>query len=183
VTGRIIDGTAFAGTPKEKLEKVLHEAGFRYDGKETLYSGKTGKMMKAKIFIGNMYYLKLKYMVSNRLHARASGKVTLLTRQPVEGRAKGGALRLGEMEQQALVAHGASLLLKERYDSDKVIVYICSGCGAMAIKDTIRNRIICPACGGNEIEPIEIPYAFKLLIEELQGLHIMSHFELKNKYE
>ncbi|MCM8789709.1 MAG: DNA-directed RNA polymerase subunit B, partial [Candidatus Omnitrophica bacterium] len=139
LSGKMIDGTAFSGTPREELEKILHEMGFRYDGKETLYSGITGRLIKAKIFIGNMYYLKLKYMVANRMHARASGKVTLLTRQPVEGRAKGGALRLGEMEQQALVAHGASLLLKERYDSDKVIVYICTKCGAMAIKDTIRN--------------------------------------------
>ena len=157
--------------------------GFRYDGKETLYDGITGKLMKARIFIGSMYYLKLKYMVSNKMHARASGKVTLLTRQPIEGRAVGGALRLGEMEQQALVAHGSSLLLKERYDSDKVIVHICTRCGSMAIKDTIHDKIACPSCNSQEIEPVEVSYAFKLLIEELQGLHIQTHFELKNKYE
>ena len=98
----------------QDLEEELRELGFRYDGKETMYDPVSGKMMKAKIFIGSMYYLKLKYMVSNKMHARASGKVQLLTRQPIEGRARGGALRLGEMEQQALVAHGASLLLKER---------------------------------------------------------------------
>jgi len=130
-----------------------------------------------------MYYLKLKYMVSNKMHARASGKVTLLTRQPIEGRAVGGALRLGEMEQQALVAHGSSLLLKERYDSDKVIVHICTKCGAMAIKDAIHNKLVCPICNNQEIEPVEVSYAFKLLVEELQGLHIQAHFELKNKYE
>ena len=181
--GKIIDGTAFSGQSVEELEKQLTEAGFRFDGKETMYHGITGKMMTAKIYIGNMYYLKLKYMVANKMHARASGKVTMLTRQPIEGRSRGGALRLGEMEQQALVAHGSSLLLKERYDSDKVIVHICTKCGAIAIKDTIRNRIICPVCNSNEIEAIEISYAFKLLLEELQGLHIMTHFELKNKYE
>lgn len=181
--GRTIDGTAFSGENMEELEKELKQFGFRYDGKETIYDGITGKMMKAKIYIGNMYYLKLKYMVSNKMHARASGKVTLLTRQPIEGRAIGGALRLGEMEQQALVAHGASLLLKERYDSDKVVIHICTKCGSMALKDTIHDKLICPACGNNEIEPIEISYAFKLLVEELQGLHIATHFELKNKYE
>jgi len=181
--GRTIDGTSFSGESMENLEEELKKLGFRDDGKETLYDGITGKMMKVKIFIGDMYYLKLKYMVSNKMHARASGKVTLLTRQPIEGRAMGGALRLGEMEQQALVAHGSSLLLKERYDSDKVVVYICTKCGAMAIKDTINNKLTCPACNSQEIEPVEMSYAFKLLVEELQGLHIQTHFDLKNKYE
>ena len=183
VSGRNIDGTAFSGESVEKLEQELKEKGFRYDGKETMYDPITGKIMKAKIFIGEMYYLKLKYMVSNKIHARASGKVQLLTRQPIEGRARGGALRLGEMEQEALVAHGASLLLKERYDSDKVVVYVCSKCGALAIKDNIKGKIICVLCGNNEAEPIEISYAFKLLLEELQGLHLFTKFELKNKYE
>jgi len=122
-------------------------------------------------------------MVKNKIHGRASGKVALLTRQPVEGRSRGGALRLGEMEQQALVAHGASLLLKERHDSDKVTLYICSKCGTIALEDTIRNKIICPMCNSEETEPVEVSYAFKLLIEELQGLHMNTQFTLKNKYE
>src|SRR3989344_8993038 len=183
VSGKIVDGTSFSGMTSDELEKTLQEHGFRYDGKETMYDGVTGKQLKAKIFIGDMYYLRLKYMVANKMHVRASGKVALLTRQPVEGRSRGGALRLGEMEQQALAAHGASLLLKERYDSDKVVVHICSKCGAMGIKDNIRNRFICPLCNSNEVEPIEISYAFKLLLEELMSLHILAHFDLKNKYE
>jgi len=122
-------------------------------------------------------------MVANRIHGRASGKIALLTRQPIEGRSRGGALRLGEMEQQALVAHGASLLLKERYDSDKVILHICSECGSIGIEDNIRNKITCPICDSETIDPIEVSYAFKLLLEELQGLHIHTSFELKNKYE
>ncbi len=181
--GKLMDGTGFSGQKIEELEKQLEELGFRGDGKETVYNGVTGEMMKVKIFIGNMYYLKLKYMVSNKIHARASGKVTLLTRQPVEGRAKGGALRLGEMEQQALVAHGASLLLKERYDSDKVVLHICNKCGSIAIEDNIRGRLVCSLCNSQEIEPIEISYAFKLLVDELQSLHIKTKFNLKNKYE
>jgi DNA-directed RNA polymerase beta subunit len=139
--------------------------------------------MDAKIYIGNMYYLKLKYMVKNKMHARASGKVALLTRQPIEGRARGGGLRLGEMEQQALAGHGAALLLKERYDSDKTVIYICKDCGNMTYEDTIRNKIACNICGGNEAEPLEISYAFKLLVDELLGLGIHTSFELKNKYE
>lgn len=181
--GEIIDGTSFSGANKKELESQLEELGFRYDGKETMYNGITGKRMTARIFVGNLYYLKLKYMVANKLHGRASGKIALLTRQPVEGRSRGGALRLGEMEQQALVAHGASLLLKERYDSDKVTLSICTKCGAIAIDDTIRNKIMCPICHSEDVESVEVSYAFKLLIEELQGLHIHTNFELKNKYE
>jgi DNA-directed RNA polymerase subunit B len=181
--GEMVDGTPFVGESKKELEEQLKELGFRYDGKETMFNGITGKRMTSKIFVGDLYYLKLKYMVGNKLHGRASGKVALLTRQPVEGRARGGALRLGEMEQQALVAHGASLLLKERYDSDKVKLHICTKCGAIATEDNIRNKISCPVCGTEEVEPVEVSYAFKLLLEELQGLHIQTKFTLKNKYE
>jgi DNA-directed RNA polymerase beta subunit len=181
--GEIMDGTSFSGEGKEQLEQQLQGLGFRYDGKETMYDGITGKRMDAKIFIGNLYYLKLKYMVANKLHGRASGKVALLTRQPIEGRSRGGALRLGEMEQQALVAHGASLLLKERYDSDKVLLPICTKCGSIALEDNIRDRKICPLCSTEEVESVEVSYAFKLLLEELQGLHIHTNFKLKNKYE
>ncbi len=183
VSGSIFDGSGFSENNVESLENQLKNLGFRYDGKETLYNGITGKIMEVKIFIGTMYYQKLKYMVSNKLHARASGKVTLLTRQPIEGRARGGALRLGEMEQQALVAHGASLLLKERYDSDKVIVPICSKCGNVAIEDNIHDKTYCPLCGSTETENVDISYAFKLLVDEIQGLHLSTKFELKNKYE
>jgi len=183
LSGQIMDATGFSGSNSQGLEDQLKELGFRYDGKETLYNGVTGKMMESKIFVGNMYYLKLKYMVSNKMHARASGKVTLLTRQPIEGRARGGALRLGEMEQQALVAHGASLLLKERYDADKVVIHICSKCGAVAIEDNIRSKVYCPLCGSIEAEPVEVSYAFKLLIDEIQGIHLTTKFDLKNKYE
>ncbi len=181
--GEIIDGTSFSGTSKRELEEQLKNLGFRYDGKETVYNGITGEKMKSKVFIGNLYYLKLKYMVANKIHGRASGKIALLTRQPIEGRARGGALRLGEMEQQALVAHGASLLLKERYESDKVILPVCTLCGTIAIEDNIRNKTYCPICENESVEYIEVSYAFKLLMEELQGLHIHSGFELKNKYE
>jgi len=181
--GEIVDGTSFSGETKKEIEEQMKDLGFRFDGKETMYNGITGKKMESKIFIGSLYYLKLKYMVGNKIHGRASGKIALLTRQPIEGRARGGALRLGEMEQQALVAHGASLLLKERYDSDRVVLPICSKCGSIAVEDTIRNKVVCHACNSEEIEPVEVSYAFKLLVEELQGLHINTQFELKNKYE
>ena len=181
--GETIDGTPFSGVGKKALEIQMKELGFRFDGKETMYNGITGHKMEAKIFVGNLYYLKLRYMVANKIHGRASGKVALLTRQPIEGRSRGGALRLGEMEQQALVAHGAALLLKERYDSDKVVLPICTKCGSIGIDDNLRGKVECPLCNSEEIEYIEVSYAFKLLLEELQGLHIRTSFDLKNKYE
>lgn len=183
LSGRIIDASPFSGEPLESLEENLKKLGFSYNGKETFYHGITGKKMPIKIYVGNMFYLKLKYMVADKMHARASGKIALLTRQPIEGRARGGALRLGEMEQEALVGHGASLLLKERYDSDKVVIHICSKCGSIVIDDQIHKKRVCSLCHSNLIEPIEVSYAFKLLIEELQGLHLLTKFELKNKYE
>jgi len=181
--GRIVDASAFSSETLDSLEENLRKLGFREDGKEVMYNGITGKRMPVKIFIGNMFYLKLKYMVADKLHARASGKIALLTRQPIEGRARGGALRLGEMEQEALVGHGASLLLKERYDSDKVVINLCSKCGSIVIDDQIHNKRVCSLCHSNQVEPVEVSYAFKLLVEELQGLHLLTKFELKNKYE
>jgi len=183
LSGRVIDASAFSGETVDSLENNLKKLGFRQDGKEIMYNGITGKKMPVKIFIGNMFYMKLKYMVADKMHARASGKIALLTRQPIEGRSRGGALRLGEMEQQALVGHGASLLLKERYDSDKVVINICSKCGSIVIDDQIHNKKVCSLCHSNQVEPVEVSYAFKLLIEELQGLHLLTKFELKNKYE
>jgi DNA-directed RNA polymerase subunit B len=183
LSGKVVDASAFSGETIDSLENNLKKLGFRSSGKEVMYNAITGQRMPVKIFVGNMFYLKLKYMVADKMHSRASGKIALLTRQPIEGRARGGALRLGEMEQEALVGHGASLLLKERYDSDKVVLNICTKCGSIVIDDQIHNKKVCSLCHSNQVEPVEVSYAFKLLVEELQGLHLLTKFELKNKYE
>lgn len=183
LSGRLVDGTTFGAESEVELRKELRELGFRESGNETLYNGITGEIFKAEIFIGNMYYLKLKHMVANKLHARASGRIQLLTRQPIEGRGKGGGLRIGEMEKDCFVAHGASLLLKERFDSDKAVVYICSECGMLAILDDYRNKQFCTRCGGNvEVIAIELSYAFKLLLDELKSLCIAPRLNLVSKY-
>ncbi len=183
LSGKTIDGTTFDSTPEEELRKELLELGFREDGTEVMYNGMTGERFKTRIFIGNMYYLKLKYMVKNKLQTRASGKVQLLTRQPVEGKARGGGLRLGEMEKDCLVGHGASLLLKERFDSDKAIIYVCESCGMLGMYDYFKNKKKCSKCGSNvEITPIELSYAFKLLVDELKSLGINSKLNLEEKY-
>jgi len=181
--GEYIDGTIFDSMPEKTLRKFLKEFGFRENGTETLYNGINGKEFEAKIYIGNMYYLKLKHMVSNKLHSRATGKIQLLTRQPIEGRALGGGLRLGEMEKDCFVAHGASLLLKERFDSDKTRLYVCENCGTFAVYDSFKNREYCTKCGSKtKISAIELSYAFKLLIDELKSMCIYPKLILKRKY-
>ena len=183
LNGEYIDATTF-DTPNEgKLREQLLNFGFRDDGTEDMYNGITGEKMQARIFVGNIYYLKLKHMVANKLHARASGRIQLLTRQPIEGRAKGGGLRLGEMEKDCLVAHGASLLLKERFDSDKTVLHVCEGCGLVAVYDSFKNRTYCPRCGSNtKISAVEMSYAFKLLLDELRSLGIYPKLALEGRY-
>jgi len=184
LSGEYIDGTTFDSVPEEELRKQLLTLGFRENGTETMYNGLTGQQFKVKIYIGSIYYLKLKHMVANKLHARASGKVQLLTRQPIEGRAKGGGLRVGEMEKDCLVAHGASLLLKERFDSDKTVLYVCESCGMFAVNDYFKDRKFCSKCGGNvEVNAIELSYAFKLLLDELKALCVYPRLILKSKYK
>jgi DNA-directed RNA polymerase subunit B' len=184
LSGRYIDGTLFAAESEKSLRDELLTLGFRDDGTETFYNGQTGEKMEARIFVGNMYYLRLKHMVANKIHSRARGPIQLLTRQPTEGRAKEGGLRLGEMEKDTFVAHGASLLLKERFDSDKTIVPVCDNCGLVAIKDEFKNKVYCSMCGEDtEVNYIDMSYAFKLLLDELKSLGVYPKMELKNKFE
>lgn len=183
LAGRYIDGTIFQAEPEERLRKELLSLGFRYDGTEIFYNGQTGKMMQARIYVGNMYYLKLKHMVANKIHSRARGPIQLLTRQPTEGRAKEGGLRLGEMEKDTFVAHGASLLLKERFDADRTVVPVCEHCGLIAVKDEFKNKSYCLLCGEDTpINNVEISYAFKLLMDEFKSLCIYPKLNLKSKY-
>lgn len=183
LSGRYVDGTTFDAEPEEALRKELLKLGFRESGVETMYSGITGEEFKTRIYIGNMYYLKLKHMVANKIHSRARGPIQLLTRQPTEGRAKEGGLRLGEMEKDTFVAHGASLLLKERFDSDRTVVPICESCGLVAVRDEYKNKSYCPICGENtEIVNIEMSYAFKLMLDELKSMLIYPKMALENKY-
>ncbi|MFC1728677.1 DNA-directed RNA polymerase subunit B [Nanoarchaeota archaeon] len=183
LAGRYIDGTTFSVEPEEELRKELVNLGFRENGTETLYNGETGEQYTAKIFVGNMYYLRLKHMVANKLHSRARGPIQLLTRQPTEGRAKEGGLRLGEMEKDTFVAHGASLLLKERFDSDQTAVPVCEKCGIIAVYNEFKNQSYCPVCGDDtEISIIEISYAFKLILDELKTLGVYPKLKLKQKY-
>lgn len=182
--GRYVDGTTFDSEPEEVLRKALEKLGFRDDGTEIMYNPITGKQYSVRIYIGNMYYQRLKHMVANKIHSRARGPIQLLTRQPTEGRAKEGGLRLGEMEKDTFVAHGASLLLKERFDSDKTTVPVCEKCGLIAVYDSRKNKSYCPICGDDvEISNIELSYAFKLFMDELRSFGIYPKMILKSEYE
>ena len=173
-----IKGTAFNHIDETEIRKIMKSVGFRDDGKEIMYDGRTGKAFEVMIFTGMSFYLKLDHMVANKLHARARGPVTLLTRQPTEGRAKRGGLRLGEMEQQCLVAHGAALTLKERFDSDQTSVPICINCGLIAIYDKAKNRSLCPVCKESKISWVETSCAFKLLLDEIKSMSIYPKLEV-----
>jgi len=183
LAGRLVDGTLFESEQEDALRDELLNLGFREDGTETFYDGRTGKRMMAKIYVGNMYYLRLRHLVANKIQSRARGPIQLLTRQPTEGKAKEGGLRLGEMEKDTFVAHGASLLLKERFDSDKIVLPICENCGLIAIEDHYKNKKYCLMCGEDiEINYIEMSYAFKLLLDEFRSMGVYSRLNLMNKY-
>ena len=183
LSARYVDGTTFDAEPEEQLRKELLSMGFKENGTETMYNGITGEQFQAKVFIGNMYYLKLKHMVANKIHSRARGPIQLLTRQPTEGRAKEGGLRLGEMEKDTFVAHGASLLLKERFDSDKVIVPICEKSGLIGYVDARKGKAISPIFGeDSDMSYVEMSYAFKLLLDELKSIGVYPKIELENKF-
>lgn len=179
LSGRYICSPAFNPVPEKEVRGLLESFGFRNDGKETMYEGRSGRKFDAQIFIGNCFYQKLDHLVSNKIHARSRGPVTLLTKQPTEGRSKEGGLRLGEMEKDCLIAHGAALVLKERFDSDKTVVSICSECGLVAIFDRIKNKKYCSVCGESKIIDVEMSYAFKLMLDELKSMLIYPKIVLK----
>lgn len=185
--GCTIDGTAYEQINIDNIKQKLRDMKLDDSGKETLVNGITGRTINKKITIGPTYYLRLKHMVNDKIHARAKGPLTSLTRQPLEGRAKDGGLRFGEMERDCMIAHGITRFLKEKTVevSDKFYIYVCVTCGLFAqrqkksspadYRSTPNDVYICVKCNTKAIiKRTAMPYAFKLLIQEMMALGIES---------
>ncbi|GAA5904430.1 hypothetical protein JCM8208_004192 [Rhodotorula glutinis] len=170
-------GTAFGGSKAEDMSRVLIDAGYSYAGKDYLTSGITGQPLECYVYMGPIYYQKLKHMVLDKMHARARGPRAVLTRQPTEGRSRDGGLRLGEMERDCLIAHGASQLLLERLmvSSDAFKVDVCQECGFMGYNGW------CARCKTSKrVVKLMLPYACKLLFQELLAMNIAPRLVLED---
>lgn len=180
--GEFIDGSPFDGQNEDELREQLKKMGFNSTGTEIMFNPKTGKKMEVEIYVGSMYYCRLKHQVENKIQARGIGPVQLLTRQPAEGRLRGGGLKLGEMEKDALISHGASLLLKERFSSDQTTALVCSSCGYLGDPFLFNYRSKCPICNNAKFEKVELAYAFKLFINELRSMGINPSFSTEDRF-
>jgi len=191
------DCTAFKTKgPNTKLYgSMLVNAGYHASGNQLLYNGMTGEQLQADIYIGPTYYMRLKHMVKDKINYRARGPRTLLTRQTVQGRANDGGLRIGEMERDSVIAHGASHFLQESFlvRGDEYFMAVCNKTGAVSIYNKNKNLFLSPFADGpihfyNTVDGkmnisnvskfgrsfsiLRIPYALKLLIQELQTMNI-----------
>eukprot|EP00929_Paragymnodinium_shiwhaense_P118575 TRINITY_DN90492_c0_g1_i1.p1 TRINITY_DN90492_c0_g1~~TRINITY_DN90492_c0_g1_i1.p1 ORF type:complete len:1191 (-),score=260.04 TRINITY_DN90492_c0_g1_i1:192-3764(-) len=177
--GIFANGSAFVNTPADDIYATLIKHGFAPSGKEYLTSGITGEALESYIFCGPVYYQKLKHMVVDKMHARARGPRMVLTRQPTEGRAKEGGLRVGEMERDCFVAYGASNLLLERlmFSSDVFAPTICRKCGLFCGRPDW-----CKYCGSSDyVTVVRMPYACKLLFQEMQSMNVTCRLQLAER--
>ena len=183
--GALGDGTPFNSVTVEGLAALLRDSlGMEPYGNEILYNGFTGRQMETNIFVGPVFYQRLRHCSADKLHSRASGPLVMLTRQPAEGRAREGGLRFGEMERDCVIAHGISEFTKERLMecSDAFRCFSCSDCGILAVANPTDSIWMCRGCGNTtNFSPIEIPYAYKLLIQELESMCIGSRILTKNR--
>ena len=176
IEGEKHDGTPFEDLNIEQICDKFKKYGFNRKGTEVLYNGQTGERIKTEIFIGPTFYQRLKHMVKDKVHSRSTGPVQNLTRQPAEGRSRDGGLRLGEMEVDCLLSHGAAGFLKERIFecSDMYHSYVCNKCGLLATVNPQKNIFLCNSCGNtNDFSKINLPFASKLLWQELYSLGII----------
>lgn len=164
------------------ISSRLHSLGYERFGNERLYNGHTGRHLPSLVFFGPTYYQRLKHMVDDKIHARARGPVTMLTRQPMEGKSREGGLRFGEMERDCMISHGAAHMLKERLfeQSDAYRVHVCDLCGLVCTADLSRGNFECKLCDNKaKISQVCIPYACKLLLQELMTMCIYPRLILQ----
>ncbi|CDY36697.1 BnaC02g31180D [Brassica napus] len=186
-SGRFHYGSAFGeesghADTVENISKTLVKHRYSYCGKELLYSGLSGEPLQTYVFMGPIYYQKLKHMVMDKMHARGSGQRVMMTRQPTEGKSKNGGLRVGEMERDCLIAYGASMLIYERLmlSSDPFEVQVCRACGLLGYYDYKLKKAVCSTCkNGDSIATLKLPYACKLLFQELQSMNVVPRLVLR----
>ncbi|GMH93424.1 hypothetical protein TrVE_jg1434 [Triparma verrucosa] len=172
------DATPFTDVTVDQISKRLHSMGYQKEGNEALYQGHTGKPLCARVFIGPTFYQRLKHLVDDKVHSRARGPTAMLTRQPLEGRGRDGGLRMGEMERDCLITHGCANFIRDRFfcSSDMYRVHLCEICGCFAHQDMKNQKFKCHSstCVNKppDICQVDIPYAAKLLFQELQAMCI-----------
>jgi DNA-directed RNA polymerase II subunit RPB2 len=184
--GMFGDGTSFGDLDIKTISKELQKLGYESYGNEVLYNGLTGEQLETNIFIGPVFYQRLKHMVNDKQHSRSIGPMVNLTRQPAEGRSRDGGFRIGEMERDVMIAHGMSKFCRERlYDvSDKYSVHVCKKCGIVAsYNDGNTSKMyanadftihLCKNCNNTtHFAKVEIPYAYKLMAQELQTINVV----------
>ena len=200
--GAFGDCTAFQvkGPNYSTYAPMLVKAGFHSSGNQVLYNGMSGEQLAADIYMGPTYYMRLKHMVKDKINYRARGPNTVLTRQPVQGRANDGGLRIGEMERDGVLAHGMSYFLNESFmvrgEKEEYFIAICNKTGAIAIYNEAQNLFLSPYADGpikfntnpdgsqsimnlsrfgRSFSVLRVPYAFKLLMQELQIMNVQMH--------
>jgi DNA-directed RNA polymerase II subunit RPB2 len=170
------DGTSFGELTVDEISNKLLELGHEAHGNKMLYNGLTGEQIECSVFMGPVFYQRLKHMVNDKQHSRSIGPMVNLTRQPAEGRSRDGGLRFGEMERDCMVSHGASRFTRGRmYDaSDKYQVYVCKKCGLVASYNDQLHIHCCRTCDNRvDFTYVEIPYACKLLFQELTTMNVV----------
>jgi len=184
--GMFGDGTSFGDLNVKTITEELQKLGYESYGNEVMYNGMSGEQMEMSIYFGPVYYQRLKHMVNDKQHSRSIGPMVNLTHQPAEGRSRDGGFRIGEMERDVLLSHGMTKFTRERlFDvSDKYSVHICKKCGMMAaFNDGNKNKMytnndfsvhLCRTCGNKtDFALVEMPYANKLLFQELQTINVV----------
>jgi DNA-directed RNA polymerase II subunit RPB2 len=176
--GGLGDGSPFNNVTVEGVSSVLRDNyGMEPYGNEIMYNGHNGRMLETDIFIGPCFYQRLRHCSADKLHSRASGPLVMLTRQPAEGRAREGGLRFGEMERDCVTAHGIAEFTKERFMecSDGFYCYTCKSCGLISISNPKEGIWNCTSCNNTtEFSAIQIPYASKLFLQELESMCISN---------